>query len=300
MIDRSISRQHRWKVKSRLAVLEYVALNGVKPAATRFGLDRKTIRAWRTRARDGGPSGLVPRYPTRRRRRIPAEVVELIVHARCELQYGACRTRIWLLRVHQVKVATATISRICHDLELPLLQRAKRRRAGRQLKLFEKATPGESVQVDVKVVKIAGTQAYQYTACDDCTRLRVLRLYRRQNTFSSLDFLSQIVAAFPFPIRKLQTDNGSEFSFTFMLAVERRGIRHRYIKPRRPDQNGKVERSHRVDGEEFWGRHTFPTFEAAATALPAWEREYNQVRFSMALHGRTPAEKLAAVLGAAA
>ena len=85
-----------------------------------------------------------------------------------------------------------------------------------------------------------------------------------------------------------------------MLAVERRGIRHRYIKPRRPDQNGKVERSHRVDAEEFWGRHTFTSFEAAAAALPAWEREYNEVRFSMALQGRTPAEKLRAVIEAAA
>src|SRR5262249_23240031 len=40
-------------------------------------------------------------------------------------------------------------------------------------------------------------------------------------------------------------------------------IRHRYIQPRRPDQNGKVERSHRVDAEEFWGRSGFATFEAA-------------------------------------
>ena len=244
--------------------------------------------------------GLVPRYPKRRARRIRTEIIEFIAHARRELQYGACRTRIWLLRVHQVKVATRTISRICRDLGLPPVHPPKRRRAARQLKLFEKATPGESVQVDVKVVKLGNTKAYQYTACDDCTRLRVLRLYRQQNTFSSLDFLQQITAAFPFPIRKLQTDNGSEFSFTFLLAVERRGIRHRYIKPRRPDQNGKVERSHRVDAEEFWGRHTFATFEAAATALPGWEREYNEVRFSMALQGRTPAEKLAAILGTAA
>ena len=300
MIDRSISRQYRWKVKSRLAVREYADVHGIKPAATRFGLDRKTIRAWRTRAREAGPAGLVPRYPERRARRIPAEVVELIAHARRDLQYGACRTRIWLLRVHQVKVATKTITRICHDLGLPPVQRPKRRRAARQLKLFEKATPGESVQVDVKVVKLGNTKAYQYTACDDCTRLRVLRLYRRQDTLTSLDFLNQIIAAFPFPIRKLQTDNGSEFSFTFLLAVERRGIRHRYIKPRRPDQNGKVERSHRVDAEEFWGRHTFATYDAAAAALPSWEHEYNEVRFSMALQGRTPAETLAAVLAAAA
>ncbi len=36
--------------------------------------------------------------------------------------------------------------------------------------------------------------------------------------------------------------------------------------PRRPQQNGKVERSHRIDHEEFWGRHGFVDFETAATA----------------------------------
>ena len=116
MIDRSISKQYRWKVKSRLAVLEYVNVHGLKPAATRFALDRKTIRAWRDRAREAGAVGLVPRYPARRARRIPTEIVDLIAHARRELQYGACRTRIWLLRVHQVKVATKTITRMCDDL----------------------------------------------------------------------------------------------------------------------------------------------------------------------------------------
>src|SRR2546425_1768691 len=75
-----------------------------------------------------------------------------------------------------------------------------------------------------------------------------------------------------------------------------RGIRHRYIRPRRPQQNGKVERSHRIDQEEFWGRHRFDTFEAAALALRGWETRYNYERFSLALQGRTPAEKLAAIL----
>ena len=234
MMDRTISPRYRWKVKGRLAVLEYAAANGVKPAAARFGLDRKTIRAWRTRAGEAGPAGLVPRYPARRRRRIPGHVVELIAHARQEFQWGACRTRIWLMRVDQVKVATATISRICDDLGLPRVRRAK-----------------------------------------------------------------QVLEAFPFPIRKIQTDRGPEFPFTFMLTVERRGIRYRYIQPRRPDQNGKVERSHRIDAEEFWERHTFDSFDAAAAALIAWERVYNEERFSMALKGRTPAEKLAAVLAAA-
>ncbi len=44
-------------------------------------------------------------------------------------------------------------------------------------------------------------------------------------------------------------------------------MKHRYIEPRRPRQTDKVERSHRVDSEEFWGRHAFAEFDAAATAL---------------------------------
>ena len=131
---------------------------------------------------------------------------------------------------------------------------------------------------------------------DDCTRFRVLRLYRRLHHGSSLAFLAELRRAFPFAIKRLQCDHGREFSFAFVLAVEAAGIRHWYIRPRRPQQNGKVERSHRIDQEEFWGRHRFDSFEAAAGALRGWETRYNYERFSLALQGRTPAEKLAAVL----
>ncbi len=168
------------------------------------------------------------------------------------------------------------------------------------MKLFEKAEPGESVQVDVKFVKIAGRWAFQYTALDDCTRFRVLRLYRRLHQSSSLAFLGELYRAFPFRIRKLQCDNGHEFPFAFALAVQALGIGHRYIKPRRPQQNGKVERSHRIDQEEFWGRERFADFDAAAVGLRAWETRYNHERLSLALQGRTPAEKLATLLPAPA
>lgn len=73
-------------------------------------------------------------------------------------------------------------------------------------------------------------------------------------------------------------------------------MRFRYIQPRRPEQNGKVERSHRIDEEEFCGVRAFAAFDSAATALQAWEERYNHDRFSMALHGLTPAEKLARCL----
>ena len=141
MIDLSISRGYRWKVQGRMAVLAYAAVHGLKPAAARFGLDRKTVRQWRDRAREAGAPGLVPRYPKRRRRRIPVDVVELIAHARREFGWGACRTRLWLMRVHQVKVAAKTITRIGDDLGLPRPQRATRPALAATLKLFRRPNP---------------------------------------------------------------------------------------------------------------------------------------------------------------
>jgi hypothetical protein len=46
----NVKRQYRWTVRRRLAVLAYVDAHSLKGASRHFGLDRKTIRAWRTRA----------------------------------------------------------------------------------------------------------------------------------------------------------------------------------------------------------------------------------------------------------
>jgi transposase len=293
--DVKVRPQYRTQVRYRLLVLEYAGAHGLTAAGRHYGISARTIRRWRRRWRRDGLEGLVPAYPRHRPRHVTPAAIELIRQARQELGYGASRTRLWLQRAHGVRLAMGTIQRIFRDIGLPRLRRT-RKRVPRQMKLFEKAEPGESIQVDVKFVKIAGRWAFQYTALDDCTRFRVLRLYRRLHHGSSLAFLTELRRAFPFPIKRLQCDHGQEFSFAFVLGVEAAGIRHRYIRPRRPQQNGKVERSHRIDQEEFWGRERFDTSDAAAVGLRSWETRYNYERFSLALHGQTPAEKLAALL----
>jgi transposase InsO family protein len=298
MARTGIRAQYKLRVKQRMVVVGFAQEHGIKPAARRFGLARRTVRTWVRRWKAGGAEGLVPRYPARRKRTLPATTIELIRVARTEHQWGAPRTRIWLERVHKLRVNARTIQRVFCELGFPVLTKTPRRRP-RQLKLFEKEQPGDSVQVDVKIIKIKKERVFQYTAIDDCTRMRVLRLYPRLNQHASLAFLRELTKSFPFGIRKIQCDNGPEFPLAFRLAVEAAGMRRRYIKPRRPQQNGKVERSHRIDSEEFWDRHTFASRDEAAHALSAWEHQYNQVRFSLALGGRTPAEKFAAVRAAA-
>ena len=89
---------------------------------------------------------------------------------------------------------------------------------------------------------------YQYTAVDDCTRMRVLATFKRRTAANSLRFLELVIEEFPFPVQRIQTDRGREFfAYCFQEKLMEYGIKFRPIKPASPHLNGKVERSQRTD-----------------------------------------------------
>ncbi|HVG53105.1 MAG TPA: helix-turn-helix domain-containing protein [Vicinamibacterales bacterium] len=153
MSDVVIPSQYRVRVKQRLKVLAYAEGHGLKPAARHFALSRTTVREWRDRRDAQGPAGLLPRYPKRRRRRVAPELIPLVKQARLEHRFGADRTRIWPLRVHGMSIAAQTIQRLFRDLGLNRLP-TRRKRRPKQMRLFSKDQPGDSVQVDVKFVRV--------------------------------------------------------------------------------------------------------------------------------------------------
>ena len=93
----------------------------------------------------------------------------------------------------------------------------------------------------------------------------------------------------------IQTDNGSECQSAFHWHLLDRGIRHIYIKPATPRLNGKVERSHRIDGEEFYRQLKAIVIDDTQLfngKLAEWETFYNYHRPHGALDGQTPYERL--------
>jgi len=52
-------------------------------------------------------------------------------------------------------------------------------------------------------------------------------------------------------------------------------MEHVYIKPRTPQLNGKVERSHRTDKEEFYQLLSYRDDVDLGKKLAAWEGFYN-------------------------
>jgi transposase InsO family protein len=97
-------------------------------------------------------------------------------------------------------------------------------------------------------------------------------------------------------IREIQTDNGPEFTTEFGFHLTQQRVKHRLIRPRTPRLNGKVERSHRTDEQEFYSRQIFTDSEDLKAKLVGWEKHYNTERPHMALEGQTPAEVLDAIL----
>jgi transposase InsO family protein len=156
--------------------------------------------------------------------------------------------------------------------------------------------PGHRVQIDVKFIQpLAGApkprKYYQFTAIDDCTRLRVLCIYDRCNQQTAIQFLDYLLERLPFRVEVIQTDNGVEFGASFHWQVLDKGAGHVYIKPRTPRLNGKVERSHRIDAEEFYRLLVGVVIDDTQVfndKLQEWEDFYNYHRPHGGLDGQTP------------
>jgi transposase InsO family protein len=90
----------------------------------------------------------------------------------------------------------------------------------------------------------------------------------------------------------------ADYQSQFHWHAETLDIRHVYIRPRTPRLNGKVERSHRVDDQEFYQlldrQGISDDIHLFNQKLREWEDYYNYHRPHGALDGQTPYERLLA------
>ncbi|MCF2133926.1 MULTISPECIES: IS481 family transposase [Mycetohabitans] len=281
-MDREIAARLRW-------VHMYHEAGVAGLVCARCGISRPTLRKWLRRYQQAGEAGL--QSQSRRPHRSPNQKVSesdraTILRLRAEHK-GARRIQNELRLHEQRELSLATIHKIlCQARVTPLI----RPRRAAQPKRYSRPVPGDCVQMDT--MKIA-RGVYQYTAVDDCSRLRVLAVYSRRNARNTLLFLDRVIEEMPFPIQRIQTDRGSEF---FAESVQRclmsECIKFRPIPPRSPHLNGKVERSQLTDLNEFWPRHGL-TEGTIEEQIEQWQFDYNWRRPHGSLGGKTPVDCIA-------
>ena len=172
-----------------------------------------------------------------------------------------------------------------------LLQPEAKKRKKRKNKPYQRAEyPGQKMQIDVKYVPsycvVNGEKYYQFTAKDECTRWTFREMYAEHSTASAKDFLEKLVRAAPFPIRMVQTDNGTEFTNALLVtkskhktlfeeALMEMGIEYHRIRIATPRHNGKVERQHRIDEQRFYKQMRMFSLADGRKQLAVYQRASN-------------------------
>lgn len=283
----------------KLKALEFAKnVGNAKSAYETFGIKKSTFYKWKRAFDKDGRNGLIRKKPIANNfpNQIRADVVERVLSLRKEHKLGTWRIKWYLERYHGIQISESSVYRILKRNNTERLDRKTTRRAMHS-KRYEKDTPGHYVQVDVKFLifeTTSGTKIkrYQYTAIDDATRIRALKIYDKHNQQCAIDFINHVVSKFPFRIHTIQTDNGHEFQSKFHWHVEDLGMRHRFIKAGNPQLNGKVERSHLTDKKEFYQLLTYTDDVDLKNKLKEWEHFYNFNRPHGSFKGKTPYEAL--------
>lgn len=296
----------------RQAIIRYAEKYGVTKAAVRYRTNRQYIYRWKKRY-DGTLQSLADKShrPHHHPNQHTEEELKLIANMRRRNPHAG-------LVVFWVKLRQRGYSRSITGLFRVLRKQGNMAIKPPNPKYIPKPYeqmqyPGQRVQIDVKFVPAAclagdaaGKKFYQYTAIDEYSRFRYLEAFEEHSTYSSKVFLEHLLQRFPFDIKCVQTDNGSEFikwmqsdrnptPTLFEACLKQHGIPHKLIRPYTPRHNGKVERSHRKDNEYFYATHTFYSLEDLKKQLAVHNRKYNN--FPMRpLNWKSPADYISAFI----
>ena len=290
-------------VRLKKLILELAeALGNTAKVCREWDVPRSTFYRWKEAYANEGDAGLIRKKPIAKShpRQLSDEVVEKILHLRRVYHFGPERITWYLERYHAVKTSSSSVYRILIRHDLRRLPRNVGRRAI-HTRRYAKRVPGHHIQVDVTFLTLKNAEGkkirrFQYTAIDDATRIRALKIYSRHTQKNAIDFIDYVIEKFPFRLHTVRTDRGHEFQALFHWHVEDNGIRHVYIKPRSPQLNGKVESSPRSDKEEFYQLLTYTDDVDLNKKLEEWERFYNFGRPHGAFNGKTPYEALRSML----
>jgi putative transposase len=298
------------KATHRLKVIRWHEAHGSKVSLTvaHTGFCRATIYAWLKRYAAEGPRGLEDRSrrPRRVRQRTWTEVmVDIVRKLRLEYpRWGKDKLAVLLWR-RSVQISVSMVGRILaylkkkrliHEASLadPWMGGRFQRRsyAIRKPRDYRPSAPGDLVEVDTADVRILPGRVYKhFTARDVVSRWDVLDVHHRATGRLAADFLDVLIERFPFPVKAIQVDGGSEFKAEFEAACKARGLLLFVLPPRSPKLNGHVERAQRTHKEEFYQMLDPPdSIEELRQRLKAQEVCYNTVRPHQALGQLTPKE----------
>ena len=168
--------------------------------------------------------------------------------------------------------------------------------------------------IDIAEVRTQEGRLYLFVAIDRTSKFAFTELHEKATTTVSRDFLLRLIAAVPYKIHTVLTDNGLHFTdprgeswtpaeikeltarkqpfraHAFEYTCAKADIDHRLTKPKHPWTNGQVERMNRTIKEATVKRFYYETHDQLRGHLADFVTAYNFAKRLKTLKGLTPYE----------
>lgn len=274
----------------RQRMMEYSVRHGTTETAIRYHTSRKTVSKWKKRW-DGTPKSLEDqdKKPLRSPRKHTEQELRIIRRVLKKVCWSDLLLAFQILLEKGYSRSYGGFKRVALRLRAGKPKKRKKRKP----KPYQRAEyPGQKIQLDVKFVPgyccVDGRKYYQFTAKDECSRWTYREMYDEHSTYSASDFLMKLVTHAPFPIREIQTDNGTEFTNTLLVvkakhktlfeaALQEMDIIYHRIRIATPRHNGKVERQHRTDEARFYRKMKMFSLEDGRRQLAIYQKRSNNI-----------------------
>jgi len=159
--------------------------------------------------------------------------------------------------------------------------------------------------IDIAEVQTVQGKLYLFVAIDRTSKFAFVQLVEKANRVTASAFLVALIAAVPYKIHTVLTDNGIQFRFPprysegptarfmthmFDMRCRQNDIEHRCTKINHPWTNGQVERMNRTIKEATVQRYHYDRHEQLRHHLDDFVSAYNFGRRLKTLNGLTPYE----------
>ena len=154
--------------------------------------------------------------------------------------------------------------------------------------------------IDIAEVRTEEGKLYMFVAIDRTSKFAYVELLEKYGKLEAAQFLRNLIAAVPYRIHTILTDNGIQFTnrkkdkYAFPHIFDRvcaeHSIEHRLTKVNHPWTNGQVERMNRTLKEATVKRYHYASHQQLKEHLFNFVNAYNFAKRLKTLKGLTPYE----------
>ena len=270
----------------------------LRALARRYGINPKTVAKWKQRGSVADlPTG--PRQPRSTVLTVEDEAIIVAFRRHTLLPLDDC------LYALQATIPHLTRSSLHRCLQRHGIGRLPNVDGDKPARKKFKPYPIGFFHIDIAEVQTAEGKLYLFVAVDRTSKFAFTQLVDKANRVTASAFLVALIAAVPYRIHTILTDNGIQFRFApryangptarytthmFEMRCRENGIEHRFTRINHPWTNGQVERMNRTIKEATVKRYHYDSHQQLQRHLGDFVAAYNFGRRLKTLKGLTPYE----------